>query len=114
MGLITIDFQNAAAPTVQIVIFNGSFALDPGWPLSVSGTTGFVSLSATAESVSFDVPSGSDFQGRLTVPISAPAGAPMLVVNFSGTASVTWPSTSGTQLQVVTPGQALPLEDFAS
>lgn len=117
MSTITINYQNATLTTTtsQVSIQNGSFALDTVSALAMSGTISFSSLYITSSAINFNVESGTSFTASLSVPVSAPGGAPVLeVTNFAGTVTVTWPTSSGLQTQTVMSGDAITLNGFAS
>ena len=115
MTPITINFQNAVvtAATLQILVSNGSFELDTVSGLSISGTIGFSSLYITTGGINFNVQSGTSFMASVVVPVSAPGGAPVLeITNFAGTVTVTWPTASGLEAQVVMSGDPITLNGF--
>jgi hypothetical protein len=115
MSPITINFQNAVATTttLQIRISNGSVELDAFSGLSMSGTISFSSLYITTGEINFNVESGTSFMASVVVPVSATGGAPVLeVTNVTGTVTVTWPTASGLEVQVVVSGDPITLNGF--
>lgn len=115
LSTITINFQNVVLTTgtLQILISNGSFALDPVSALSMSGTTAFSSMYVTAGAINSNVQSGTAFNATVTVAVSATGSAPVLEVgNFSGTVTVTWPTSSGLSTKPVTPRTPITLDGF--
>jgi hypothetical protein len=117
MSTITIDFQDATLMTTssQILIGNGNFALDPVSALSMSGTISFSSLYIASGAISFNVDSGTTFTASVTVPVSAPGGAPTIeVANFAGVVTATWPTFEGLQTEIVSSGDPLTLNGFAN
>jgi hypothetical protein len=117
MSTITINYQNATLTTTtsQILIGNGSFALDATGALSMSGTISFGALYVTSGAINFNVESGTSFTAAVVVPVDAPSGAPTIqVTNFAGTVTVTWPTSSGMQIQQVVSGDPITLNGFAN
>ncbi len=71
MSTITINFQNATLTTTtsQILITNGTFALDTTSSLSMAGTISFTSLYITAGAINFNVESGTSFTAAVVTPV---------------------------------------------
>lgn len=119
MSTITINFQNATLTTTtsQILITNGTFALDTTSSLSMSGTISFTSLYITAGAINFNVESGTSFTAAVVTPVhpTSTSNAPTLeVTNFAGTVTVTWPTPNSLQTQTVMSGDPITLNNFAS
>lgn len=117
MSTITINFQNVAltTSTSQILITNGTFALDTTSALSMAGTINFTALYVTSGAINFNVESGTTFHATVGAPVDAAGGAPTLAVtNFSGTVTVTWPTSSGLQTQALMSGDPITLNGFAN
>ncbi|HXC55139.1 MAG TPA: hypothetical protein VNU97_07585 [Rhizomicrobium sp.] len=118
-GNITIQYQNATFTTTaaSIVIGNGTCVLGSNSYFSMSGTFTFSTLNVSSGLISIDNTSpGIAANGTVTIPLSAPGGAPTITANnFSGTAIVTWPTTNqGPQNEQLTPGQQITLNNFGS
>lgn len=117
VSTITINFQNATltTTTAQIILINGSFALDSGSALSIAGTIGFGALSINSGEIDFNVESGTPFTAAIVAPVDAPGVPPTIeVTNFAGSVTVTWPTASGLQTQALIPGDPLTLDTFAN
>ena len=117
-GLITIQYQNAtlAADVANIIVGSGGvFQLTSNQSLSLNGTFSFSGFSVTTTAISIDNTStGVSINGSVSVQINAAHGDPSITANnFSGTATVTWPSsTPGGGYQQLTPGDPLTLTGF--
>ena len=117
LSTITIDFQNATLTTtnLQILITDGEFALDSTSALSMMGTISFSALYVIAGAINFNVESGTTFTASVVAPVSAAGGAPRIeVTNFAGMVTVTWPTSSGLQTQILMAGDPLTLDGFAN
>lgn len=117
MSMITINFQNATLTTTtsQIIVTGGSFALDTISALSMSGTLSFNALYVTSGAINFNVGSGTSFVASIVVPLSATGTTPVIeITNFVGTVTITWPTATGLQTQVVMPGDPIPLNGYVS
>ncbi len=117
MSMITINFQNTTLTTTtsQILVQNGSFALDTTSALSMSGTLPFSSLYITSGAINFNVESGTSFAANIMVPLNAPGGAPVLeITNFAGTVIVTWPTAMGLQTRTLMSGDPITLNGFVN
>ncbi|MDF2385709.1 hypothetical protein JMG10_29860 [Nostoc ellipsosporum NOK] len=118
MSTITINFQNATLTTTtsQILITNGTFALDTTSSLSMAGTISFTSLYITSGAINFNVESGTSFTAAVVTPVhQTGSNSPTLeVTNFAGTVTVTWPTPNGLQTQTVMSGDPITLNNFAS
>lgn len=115
MSSITINFQNATLTFVNttITITDGNFELDTMSALSISGTIAFDSLYLTSNAINFNVETGTTFNAQVAVPVSASSGAPSIeITNFAGTVTVTWPTATGLETQVIMPDSPLTLNGF--
>jgi hypothetical protein len=115
---IEINFQNAVftASSATVTVSNGCFALASNEFLSFAGTLPFDTLNISSGVIGFyNSSAGATVNGTLSIPVSATTGGdPAITVsNFQGNATVSWPSTSGPQYQMLMSGDAMTLVGFA-
>lgn len=112
---ITINFAGGTAATnlVQILVAGGTIALDPrsGVTLAVPGVT---NIAVGPGSVGISGPVGGRFSGTLMLLLGWSSGVPSvtldnLVPTAGNPATITWPTASGLQVQILTPGDPMPL-----
>ena len=105
--IISIQFEGATFnATTSITVQRGTFVLESDPSFSLSGTFPFQSLNLSSSSISFTNEQPGAADGTINIPLSAPAGGnPIIVVtNFSGAATISWPSIEGPQTQSFDPG----------
>ncbi|MEA3039191.1 MAG: hypothetical protein QOE79_1704 [Sphingomonadales bacterium] len=116
MGIVTFNFNQATieSSNCRIQVSNGTFGLDPNNPVSISGTVTFDSLQITTSQIYMGVDQGSSFNATVDVPMRAnPDATPSVMVsNFQGVVTVTWPTDSGMMTDQLQSSNALPLSDF--
>jgi hypothetical protein len=79
------------------------------------GTISFGALYVTSGAINFNVEAGRTFNAAVVVPVDAPGGAPTIeVTNFAGSATVTWPTSSGLRIEMLVSGDPLTLNGFAN
>jgi hypothetical protein len=118
MGSINIIYQDATltSSSSRIAIQNGSFDLTPADALSISGSVMFNSLYMTAGAMTFNVESGTVFYAAIDLPVSrsSRSGDPEVVVtNFLGSVTLTWPTASGPESQSLGSGDPITLTGYA-
>ena len=113
MGSITIDFSNATltSPTCSIQLSGGYFALSPDSALGLSGAA-FDSLAASTGAIDFSTATGTAFTAAVQADIASSGVPSITVTNFSGFASVTWPTADGWGRQPLTAGEPMELDGF--
>ena len=121
-GLATVVFNvidgEATANTVKFLVFDGgAWSLDPRRALSFNGTFPVNYLYATENALSLGLSPGTALDFTVSVPIEdrgAGTTPAVEVTNLSGTITVTWPTETGLQTQVLAPGDPISLSDLAS
>jgi hypothetical protein len=106
----------AATSTVQFLVSGGgAWSLSSVSALSISGALSITDLFATRDALNLGLPPGSSLNCTVSIPIEdQESGAPMVeVTNLSGTITVTWPTDSGLQTQVLVAGDPTPLYGLA-
>jgi hypothetical protein len=79
----------------------------------MSGTIPFTNLSIASGAISIDGQPGATVNGNISFPVKMTGNAPTITVtNFSGTATMSWPSNSGGGVQPVAPGDPVTLNGF--
>ncbi|MFN3076920.1 MAG: hypothetical protein ABT940_08595 [Alphaproteobacteria bacterium] len=121
-NLVTFSLENATASTEQVrfTVLNGTgtFFLKNSDPTSITGTFTFQQMSLQSHALAFQVSAQTQFNGTVNVQIQ-PAGGGVMpqveVVNVSAdTVNVSWPTSTGTVTQAMTPGTPLTLSDFTT
>ena len=114
-GQITINYTSATltAGAASIGVQNGHFVLAQNQALNLNGTFTFNQFKVTTSQIEFiNNATGVTINGEVQVQIDAGNGDPTLTVsNFSGNATVTWPS-SGSGYGELMPSQPLVLSGF--
>jgi hypothetical protein len=114
-GIVTLTFQNAkfTGSTCSISVSGGTIVLEAGPSLSLSGTIPFTNLSIASGAISIDGQPGSTVNGNIGFPVNMTGNEPTITVtNFSGTATISWPSNTGGGVQQVPPGDPVTLNGF--
>jgi hypothetical protein len=114
---ITVNFQNAELTTTssQIIIDGGgAFCLERTSALSMAGTIAFDALYVTSGAMTFNVQSGTTFNGSVVIPIESQGFATLAVTNFAGTVTVTWPTDTGLETQTMMSGDPITLSGLAT
>lgn len=116
MNPITINYQNVTltSSSAQISVSQGSFGLETSGGLSISGTAGFDALYVTSSVVNFASQSGAMFNAAVSVMVAANSGSDPVITatNFSGNVTVSWPTSNGPQIQMLSPGNPITLSGF--
>ena len=113
--VFSIQFQGATFnATTSITVQRGTFELESNPSFSLTGTFPFQSLSLSSSSIDFTNEQPAAVDGTINIPLNAPAGGnPIItVINFSGAATMRWPSMQGWQLQSFDPGEPIILGWF--
>ena len=114
-GSIEIGYQAATftANAMTITVGGGGvFELCNDDFLSISGTFSFGTLAISSRSISFyNSSTGGTANGAITVPVASNGGvAPTIIVtNFQGTVTISWPSEDGPQYQQMYSGDPITL-----
>ena len=117
MGLVTITYTNATftANVANIVVGSGgAFVLTQNQSLALNGSFTFSGFTVTTGAISFENTSqGVAVSGTVAVQINATQGDPQITANnFSGSATVSWPSSGTGGFEALTPGVSITLTDF--
>jgi hypothetical protein len=108
---LTFDSAEIYGGTFVISVEEGTIVLDPS--LSFSGTIPFNVLSIGTGAIRIDAAESAVVNGSFGFAINAPGGAPTITVtNFIGTATINWPTSSGTQSQPLPRGEPIILPGF--
>jgi hypothetical protein len=117
LPLITFNVSGEATTTAVQFLISGAAAwsLSSVDALSINGTFPISSLYATRNALNLGLSPGSALNCAITVPVEAQAAeAPWVeVTNLTGTITVTWPTDTGLQTQVLVAGNPLTLYGLA-
>ncbi|MFN3076919.1 MAG: hypothetical protein ABT940_08590 [Alphaproteobacteria bacterium] len=119
-GTVAFTLNKAVATSflVGIVVQTGSgqFAIQDNLPLQVTINRSFTNLSVTPNQVYVYTGAGAVFTGQITLQIQPLAGTPSVWINnvTENTTTVTWPTSSGSVTQALTPGTPFELYDFTT
>lgn len=117
MTQITINYSSVtlSSTTSSIQLTGGCFGLDIDEGLSISGTVSFSSMYVVTGAIVFNVESGTAFNAAVQAKVTSnTAGTPpsIEVTNFTGTVTVTWPTSTGPQTQTLESGNPMTLSGF--
>ncbi len=116
--LITFNISGeATTTTVQFLVSGGAaWSLSSASALSIAGALSITDLYATRNALNLGLLPGSSLNCTVSIPIEDQGtGAPVVeVTNLSGTITVTWPTDSGLQTQVLVAGDPTPLFGLAT
>ncbi len=117
-GIVTLKFQGVklTGGTSSIAVSGGAIVVETNPSLSLSGSFPFTGLSIASGAISITGQAGTTLNGNVDFPVSTTAGAAptITLTNFSGQVAITWPSSSGTQVQTVSSGDPIKLNGFAN
>jgi hypothetical protein len=113
---IELNYQNATLSANTAVIsvgHGGSFTLARNEFLSINGTFTFATLNISSGAISFyNTASGTSVNGTVSIPVTATQDPTITASNFSGTVTLSWPSSEGPQYQQLSPGDPITLTGF--
>jgi len=107
----------ATSNTVEFIVSGGAaWSLSSVNALSINGTLPINDLYATRNALNLGVSPSSELNFTLSIPIEPQENeAPVVeVTNFSGTATVEWPTDTGLQFQTLVSGDPIALYGLAS
>ncbi|WP_137861335.1 MULTISPECIES: hypothetical protein [unclassified Sphingomonas] len=119
---VTINFAGGVASTnlVQVMLGQAVLALESLRGASAS-VVGFTNMTVYAERVTFATQSGGVFDGSLSLVLSWHGGDPSVTLDnlvpapsHGNPATITWPTGSGQETQILTPGNALTLSGIVA
>ncbi|HXC55140.1 MAG TPA: hypothetical protein VNU97_07590 [Rhizomicrobium sp.] len=113
---ITINFANgvAASNTVDVMLTNCTVSAGLNSGVTVAMASALTNVTVTSTQVAVATALNAQFNGSVTIAIGWTSGQQPEVtlnnlLNNSGPATVTWPTASGPQTQILTPGDPMAL-----
>jgi hypothetical protein len=119
--LVTIDFAGGVAATSLVQIILGQAVIAPSVNQGVTtGIGSFTNLSVWADQVAFATPVGGVFDGTLSLALGLESEDPTVTLNNlvpsakGEPATITWPTASGPQVQILMPGNPMTLSGIVA
>jgi hypothetical protein len=119
--LVTIDFAGGVAATSLVQIILDQAVIAPGVNQGVTTAVGaFTNLSVWPDQVAFATSVGGVFDGTLSLALGLGAEDPTVTLNNlvpsakGEAATITWPTASGPEIQILTPGNPLTLSGITA
>jgi hypothetical protein len=117
-GIVSLRFQGAkfTGSTFSIAVGGGAIVVETNPSLSLSGNIPLTGLSIASGAISINGQAGATVNGNINFPVNITGGgAPTVTVNnFSGPATISWPSNSGPQVQSVASDVPIILSGFSN
>lgn len=113
---IMIDFAGGTAATspVRVVPVDASFVLQAN-AQTVAAIAGFTSIAILPDGISFATAVGGVFEGTLTMVLQWSGADPQIALDnlvpgaHGGPATISWPTPTGEETQILSPGTPLTL-----
>ena len=118
---VTITFAGGTASTnlVQLLVEHAEIALETNDGVATAMDFAFTNISIAPGAVSLATPTGGTFDGTLALVLQWSGQDPAIILNnlvpapHGDPATITWPTATGQETQILTPGTPLTLSGIA-